>query len=73
MVGLAIGVPEMIMRYKSGASTIDPATIEITIPPTGGENTNGLGGTPDFGTPPDLGQPPDMSQPPDLSQPPKIE
>ena len=33
MVGLAIAFPEMIMHYKSGASTVDPATIEITIPP----------------------------------------
>ncbi len=73
MVGLAIGVPEMIMHYKSGASTVDPSTIEITIPPTGGGDGNGLGGTPDFGTPPDLGQPPDTSQPPDLSQPPTFD
>ncbi len=72
MVGLAIGVPEMIMHYKSGVSTVDPATIEITIPPSGGGDGNGLGGTPDFGTPPDLGQPPDMNQPPDLGQPPDL-
>jgi tripartite ATP-independent transporter DctM subunit len=79
MVGLAILFPQMIMHYKSGASTVDPSTIEITLPPTGGEN--GLGTTPDFGQPPDLSQPPDMNQPPpdlsqpppDLSQPPKSE
>ena len=32
MVGLAIAFPEMVMHYK-GASTVDPATIEINIPP----------------------------------------
>ena len=42
MVGLAIGVPEMIMHYKSGASTVDPATIDITVPPTGGETATAL-------------------------------
>jgi TRAP-type mannitol/chloroaromatic compound transport system permease large subunit len=70
MVGLAILFPQMIMHYKSDDSLIDPATIEITLPPTSGEN--GLGTTPDFGQPPDLSQPPDMGQPPDLSQPPDL-
>jgi TRAP-type mannitol/chloroaromatic compound transport system permease large subunit len=50
MVALAILFPQMVLHYKDEVTT-DPSTIEIVIPPTGGE---------------DLGQPPsfDLNQPP---------
>jgi len=53
MVGLAIAFPQMIMHYKH-VSTVDPSTIEITVPQSGS----------------DLSQPPsfDLNQPPDFGQ-----
>ncbi len=32
MVGLVIAFPAMVMVYKSGASTVDPSTIQIELP-----------------------------------------
>ncbi len=37
MVGLAIAFPEMIMHYK-GTTTVDPSSIEIIVPDSGGDN-----------------------------------
>ena len=53
MVGFAIAFPQMIMHYKH-VSTVDPSTIEITVPQSGS----------------DLSQPPsfDLNQPPDFGQ-----
>ena len=40
MVGLAIAVPDMILRYKTGPD-IDPSKVEITLPPPGGGDAGG--------------------------------
>jgi TRAP-type mannitol/chloroaromatic compound transport system permease large subunit len=72
MVALAIAFPQMIMHYKGTGTGVDPATIQIDIPTSGGGEFQ----LPDFGTPapPDFGapQPPDLSTPPapDFSTPP---
>ena len=52
MVGLAIFFPQMITHYKSSHPTVDPSTIEITLPPA----NDGSGGV----SAPDLSQPPDL-------------
>src|SRR6476659_8532028 len=39
MVGLAILSPAMIMHYKGSGPTVDPSTIEITVPTDNGEVT----------------------------------
>jgi TRAP-type mannitol/chloroaromatic compound transport system permease large subunit len=63
MVGLAIMFPQMIMHYKGVGTGIDPTTIEINIPTSGGDSQ-----LPDFSAPPA----PDFSAPqaPDYSTPP---
>jgi len=49
MVALAIAFPQMIMHYKGTGTGVDPATIEINIPQTGGDIEVPL---PDFSAPP---------------------
>jgi len=49
MVALAIAFPQMIMHYKGTGTSVDPATIEINIPQTGGDIEVPL---PDFSAPP---------------------
>jgi TRAP-type mannitol/chloroaromatic compound transport system permease large subunit len=59
MIALTLVFPELSIPETGPA--VDPSTIEIELPPIGGE------GQPEL--PPlelDLGQPPDLSQPPDL-------
>ena len=74
MVGLAIAFPQMIMHYKGTGTGIDPATLDIQIPNSGGGDFQ----LPDFGAPapPDFGanrrQAP-AAPPLDLSQPPSFE
>ncbi|MBK1871512.1 TRAP transporter large permease [Aestuariivirga sp. YIM B02566] len=41
MVGLAIAFPSMIMHYKGTGPTVDPNTIEITVPTDGGGDLTG--------------------------------
>lgn len=41
MVGLAIAFPSMIMHYKGSGPTVDPNTIEITVPTDGGGDLTG--------------------------------
>ena len=64
MVGLAIMFPQMIMHYKGVGTGVDPATIEINVPTSGGGDLQ----LPDFSAPPA----PDFSDPqaPDYSTPP---
>jgi tripartite ATP-independent transporter DctM subunit len=50
MIALVIAVPQMVMVYKSGESTVDPSKVQILPPPSDS------GTTPDFGTPPPPGQ-----------------
>ena len=86
MVGLTIAFPQMVMHYKG--TVVDPSTIEIVVPPFGGDQP-GLQGLPGLGLPP-LGAPPadgaatppanGAATPPaqpapanDLSQPPKFD
>ncbi|MGE3871579.1 MAG: TRAP transporter large permease subunit [Parvibaculaceae bacterium] len=45
MVGLAIAFPAMIMHYKGTGPTVDPSTIEITVPT---EDNGDLTGPPSF-------------------------
>jgi len=45
MVGLAIAFPVMIMHYKGTRPTVDPSTIEITVPT---EDNGDLTGPPSF-------------------------
>ena len=52
MVGLTIAFPQMVMHYKG--AVVDPADVEIVLPPLGGGAQPGM---PDFGLPP-LGAPP---------------
>jgi hypothetical protein len=52
MVGLTIAFPQMVMHYKG--TVVDPADVEIVLPPLGGGAQPGM---PDFGLPP-LGAPP---------------
>jgi TRAP-type mannitol/chloroaromatic compound transport system permease large subunit len=61
MVGLAIMFPQMIMHYKGVGTGVDPATIEINIPTSGGGDLQ----LPDFSAP-DFSDPqaPDYSTPP---------
>ena len=56
MVGLAIAFPQMIMHYKGVGTGIDPATLDIQIPNSGGGGLQ----LPDFGAPapPDFGTTP---------------
>jgi tripartite ATP-independent transporter DctM subunit len=78
MVGLTITFPGMVTHYKSSASTVDPATLEITLPPLGGGQQGLPPGLPNFGGPqPDGSAAPGTGQPAppafDLSQPPKFD
>ena len=75
MVGLTIAFPQMVMHYKG--AVVDPADVEIVLPPLGGGAQPGM---PDFGLPP-LGAPPadggnapapDAAPANDLSQPPSF-
>jgi TRAP-type mannitol/chloroaromatic compound transport system permease large subunit len=50
MVGLAIAFPQMITHYKGTGTGVDPTTIEINVPPSGGEP--GTQEAPDFSQPP---------------------
>ena len=77
MVALTIAVPGMVMHYKGSGSTVDPATVEINLPPIGGFG----GGVPDFGQDaPNFGEPEKKegesgtkAPPPlDLTQPPRF-
>ena len=43
MIGLVIAVPQMVMVYKAKESTVNPATIQIQLPPT---ETPGAAGQP---------------------------
>jgi TRAP-type mannitol/chloroaromatic compound transport system permease large subunit len=68
MVGLAIVFPGMVMHYKG--KVVDPNSIEIVVPPFGGDS--GLGLSP-FSAPPgsDGGQgAPNLGQPPSFGTPP---
>ena len=84
MVGLAIAFPQMIMHYKGTGTGIDPATLDIQIPNSGGGGLQlpdfGAPAPPDFGTTPapDFGTTPTPAPaspaPPalDLSKPPSF-
>ncbi len=74
MVALTIAFPQMVMHYKG--PTVNPADVEIVLPPLGGGNAQPE--LPEFGLPP-LGSPPvdgtpAPAAPPanDLSAPPKF-
>src|SRR5206468_8357783 len=49
MIGLVIAVPQMVMVYKSGESTVDPSKVQI-LPPAGDPGAGGA--APDFGSQP---------------------
>ncbi|WP_119459749.1 TRAP transporter large permease [Rhodospirillaceae bacterium SYSU D60014] len=67
MIGIVIAFPWLVLHYKDGPSTVDPASIRIEIPmEQPGDLAPPQFGTPDFGTPPDFGAPP----PPDFGSPP---
>ncbi|MCX7303089.1 MAG: TRAP transporter large permease subunit [Hyphomicrobiales bacterium] len=76
MVALVIAFPQMVMHYKG--KVIDPAGVEIVLPPLGGGEAKP--GLPEFGLPPIGGAPADgapstpAANPPanDLSAPPKF-
>jgi tripartite ATP-independent transporter DctM subunit len=77
MVALTITFPQMVTHYKSAASTVDPATLEITLPPLGGGQQGLPPGLPNFGGPQPGGAPNEGTGQPappafDLSQPPKF-
>ncbi len=46
MIGLVIAFPQMVMVYKSAESTVDPAQVEIVLPPS-----ESSAPPPDFGVP----------------------
>jgi hypothetical protein len=67
----------MVTHYKSADSTVDPATLEITLPPLGGGQQGLPPGLPNFGGPQPGGAPNEGTGQPappafDLSQPPKF-
>ncbi|MDQ2634775.1 MAG: TRAP transporter large permease subunit [Pseudomonadota bacterium] len=64
MVGLTIAFPQMVTHYKG--VVVDPADVEIVLPPLGGGAQPGM---PDFGLPP-LGAPPANGAAPAASAPP---
>jgi len=41
MIGLVITFPQMVMVYKAKESTVNPATIQIQLPPTETPGTEG--------------------------------
>jgi tripartite ATP-independent transporter DctM subunit len=76
MIGLTIGFPGMVTRYKTGEIHLSPSQIEMEAPSSGsgaapnfGADNNGAGGSPNFGTgapaAPNFGAPsaPDTSAP----------
>jgi tripartite ATP-independent transporter DctM subunit len=65
MIVVTLAFPEL--SIPETGPVVDPSTIEIELPPIGGEGEV----QPDL-PPLDLGQPPDLSEPPDLSQPPDL-
>ncbi|BCH22943.1 C4-dicarboxylate ABC transporter [Mesorhizobium sp. L-8-10] len=77
MVGLTIAFPQMVTHYKG--ETVNPADVEIVVPPFGGGDQPGLPGLglPPFGAPPTDGGPAAPAEPAtppanDLTQPPKF-
>jgi TRAP-type mannitol/chloroaromatic compound transport system permease large subunit len=76
MVALVIAFPQMVMHYKG--TVVDPADVEIVLPPMGGGQPGlpglgqpGLDGSPSLGTNP--AAPAQPAPPPtDLSQPPSF-
>jgi TRAP-type mannitol/chloroaromatic compound transport system permease large subunit len=79
MVALTIAFPQMVTHYKGAGTGVDPATIQIDLPPLGGGQPGLPPGLPGGleGPPPGLGGQPNQSAPPatppvDLSQPPKF-
>ena len=78
MVGLVIVFPELVLVYKKDASTVDPNSIEMTIPTEGGGESGGAppadsGGLQNYGSPPadqgyGTGAPPADSAPADASK-----
>ncbi|MEW9805498.1 TRAP transporter large permease [Mesorhizobium marinum] len=73
MVGLTIAFPQMVMHYKG--ETVDPANVEIVLPPLGGDSGPGLPGLglPPLGAPPADGAPATSAPPAnDLSAPPSF-
>jgi hypothetical protein len=73
MIGLVIAFPQMVMHYKG--KVVDASTIEIVVPPFGGDG-GGLGlGAPSFGNqPPADPATPAPAAPPaiDMSKPPSF-
>ncbi len=72
MIGLVIAFPQMVMHYKG--KTVDPGSIDIVVPPFGGDGGlgGGLGlGAPSFGDAPPAAPaappPIDMSKPPSFN------
>ncbi|HTN50669.1 MAG TPA: TRAP transporter large permease subunit [Burkholderiaceae bacterium] len=57
MVGIVIAFPQLVLVYKKDASTVDPNSIEMSIPTEGGGESGGPppvegGGMQNFGAPP---------------------
>ena len=69
MIGLVIAFPQMVMHYKG--KVVDPSTIEIVVPPFGGDG--GLGGGLGLGAPSFGNQPPADPAAPAPAAPPAID
>jgi TRAP-type mannitol/chloroaromatic compound transport system permease large subunit len=60
MLVLVVAMPGMVLHYKG--PVVDPSTVRVVVPPSGGVATPGAGGLPQLGTP-NFGSAPATGQP----------